>query len=294
MCEDMFIGGPKGAVVKNIETAFEQGHFNDKVEVDDPILSEERKRFVIKRFLLIKKSPAYLLNNWISRSVTDTVSRKINKNTEFCGLENIPKLATGAIITSNHFNPLENTAVRTAMKKAGHKRMYVVSQESNMAMKGFVGYLMNYMDTIPIWATNRKYMTTTFEKMLRKVLKRKRLILIYPEQEMWFNYRRPRPPKRGAYYYAAKFNVPIISCFVEMREGTEMENEEFLKTEYTVHILPTIYPDSTKGVSADSRRMMHQDHEQKIKAYENVYGTKIDAPFCARDIVGWKECEKHA
>ena len=294
MCEDMFIGGPKGAVVRNIETAFETGNFNDKVEVDDPMLSEERKQFVIKRFLLIKKSPAYIFNNWVSRSVTDTISRKINENTVFEGLENIPKLSTGAIITSNHFNPLENTAVRTAMKKTGHKRMYVVSQESNMAMKGFVGYLMNYMDTIPIWAANREYMTTTFEKMLEKTLKRKQLVLIYPEQEMWFNYRRPRPPKRGAYYYAAKFNVPVISCFVEIRVGTEDENEEFLKTEYTVHILPVIYPDKTKNISADSRRMMRQDYEQKVQAYEKAYGKKIDAPFSISDIAGWKGSGENA
>ena len=284
----MFIGGPKSEVIKNIETAFKTGHFNDKVEVDDPMLSEERKQFVIKRFLLVKKSPAYIFNNWISRSVTDTVSRMINKNTVFDGLENIPEIDAGAIITSNHFNPLENTAVRTAMKKAGHRRMYVVSQESNMAMKGFVGYLMNYMDTIPIWAANKEYMSTTFEKMLQKTLRRKQLVLIYPEQEMWFNYRRPRPPKRGAYYYAAKFNVPIISCFVEIHEENESENEEFLKTRYTVHILPAIYPDNTKSIFADSRRMMQQDYEQKVKAYEKAYGQKIDTPFSLSDIAGWK------
>lgn len=290
----MFIGGPKGEVIKNIEIAFDKGNFNSKVEIDDPMLTEKRKQFVIKRFLLIKKSPAYIFNNWISRVVTDNVSRAINKNTVFEGLENIPKFSTGAIITSNHFNPLENTAVRTAMKKTGYRRMYVVSQESNMAMKGFIGYLMNYMDTIPIWATNRQYMTTSFEKMLRKILKKRRPILIYPEQEMWFNYRRPRPPKRGAYYYAAKFQVPIISCFVEIRECKEKENEEFLKTEYTVHILPVIYPDHEKCIAADSRRMMQQDYEQKIEAYEKIYGKKIDEPFDRSDIAGWRGSEENA
>ena len=290
----MFIGGPKGEVIKNMEEAFCTGNFNNKVEVDDPMLTEERKQFVIRRFLFIKKSPAYLFNNWVARSVTDTVSRIVNKSTAFDGLENIPEVSKGAIITSNHFNPFENTAVRTAMKKAGHKRMYVVCQESNMAMKGFVGYLMNYMDTIPIWAVNRKYMTTTFEEMIQKTLERNQLLLIYPEQEMWFNYRRPRPPKRGAYYYAAKFQVPIISCFVEIRVGTEDENEEFLKTEYTVHVLPTIYPDKTKSISVDSRRMMRQDYEQKVKAYEKIYGKKVDEPFDLSDIAGWKGSRENA
>ena len=55
-----------------------------------------------------------------------------------------------------------------------------------------------------------------FSDILEEKLNKKQFILIYPEQEMWFNYKKPRPPKPGAYYYAAKNNVQIISCFVEM------------------------------------------------------------------------------
>lgn len=283
----MFIGGSKTEVVENIKKATEEQRFHAKVETGDPRLSKREKARLVKGFLAIHKTPAYLFNNWLARCVTDTVSRKENKSTEYVGLENIRDIRTGAVITSNHFNPLENTAVREAMKKVGRKRMYVVCQESNYAMKGLVGFLMNYMDTVPIWKSDTEYMKTDFEKLVSRLLTKKQFLLIYPEQEMWFNYRKPRPPKRGAYYYAAKYHVPVISCFVEIRECEEKENEEFYKTRYIVHILPTLYPDPEAGVRENSFRMMEQDYEQKKKAYEEIYQKKLSYEFEYSDIAGW-------
>ena len=50
-------------------------------------------------------------------------------------------------------------------------------------------------------------------QMLTKAFSGHHWVLIYPEQEMWFNYRKPRPPKRGSYFYAAEAEVPIILVF---------------------------------------------------------------------------------
>lgn len=283
----MFIGGSKKAVVENIKAAAEAQKFYEKVEVGDPELSEEQKSKLMKRFLFIHKTPAYSFNNWLARCVTDTVSRRENKGTEYTGLENISDIRTGAVITSNHFNPMENTAVREAMKKVGKKRMYVVCQETNYAMKGWVGFLMNYMDTVPIWKSDMEYMRHDFESMVGRLLKKKQFLLIYPEQEMWFNYRKPRPPKRGAYYYAAKYQVPVISCFVEIRDLAEKENEEFYKTRYIVHILPVIYPEADLNVRESSIRMMRKDYEQKKEAYERIYGKTLSYEFENTDIAGW-------
>ncbi len=59
-------------------------------------------------------------------------------------------------------------------------------------MKGWVGFLMRYTDIIPICSKDKDYMKKQFNKMICKMLHKKRGILIYPEQEMWFNYRKPR------------------------------------------------------------------------------------------------------
>ena len=39
-------------------------------------------------------------------------------------------------------------------------------------------------------------MNGAFRTLMQRNLDRNRFILIYPEQEMWFNYRKPRPGKR--------------------------------------------------------------------------------------------------
>ena len=283
----MFIGGGKKEVVANIRAAAESGQFYNKVEVGDPNLTEEDKKKLIERFLSVRKTPAYVIHNWLARCLTDTASRIQNHDTQYIGLENIRDIHTGAVVTSNHFSPLDNTAVREALKKVGKMRMYVVSQESNLAMPGYIGFLMNYMDTIPIWRTNLHYMKGAFEEQVGEILKKNQMLLIYPEQEMWFHYRKPRPPKRGAYYYAAVNQVPVVSCFVEIRDKEKRENDEFRKTRFVVHVLPTIYPDPSLSVRQNSIRMMQTDYRQKSDAYEKAYGKKLTYDFDETDIAGW-------
>ena len=136
----MFIGGSKKAVVDNIARAAEAGQFYDKVEVDDPDLTEDEKSALIRKFLKKHKTPAYDMANWGARCITDTVSWIENKNTEYVGLDNIRGITTGAIITSNHFNPLDNTVVREALKKMGKMRMstyssYISSSDRSLLME---------------------------------------------------------------------------------------------------------------------------------------------------------------
>lgn len=285
----MFLGGRKQAVIENIRAAVQDEDFFRKVELDDPNLTEAQKEELIQRFLRNRNTPLYWFKNLAARCITSTVSRTVNRETEYIGLENLRGITGGAIITSNHFNPLDSTTIRGALKKAGHRRLYIVSEETNYAMTGLVGFLMNYMDTIPIWRSNNRYLAGTFRELIRELMEKKQLLLIYPEQEMWFNYRKPRPLKRGAYLYAAENRVPVISCFVEIRDCPETrENDEFVKTRYVLHILPTIYPDPQLSPRENSYRMMEQDRLQKRQAYEEAYGKPLDNTFDRSDIAGYQ------
>lgn len=284
----MIIGKNKQAVIHNIRKAAEDGDFYRKVEVDDPELTDEEEQNILRAFPKQIGTPGYRIKTKAARTLVDAVARSVNRNTQFTGLEYLKEIKGGAIVTSNHFNPLDNTAVRMAVKKTGKKRLYIVSQAGNFAMKGLIGFVMNYADTIPI-GRDQDYMTGTFPELIKRLLKREQYVLIYPEQEMWFNYRKPRPPKRGAYYYAARFRVPVISCFVEMAEIKEEENEEFNKVRYVVHILPPIYPDPDRSVRENSIDMMKKDYEQKRHAYEKYYGRKLRYDFEAGDIAGWRK-----
>ncbi|WP_125589314.1 lysophospholipid acyltransferase family protein [Companilactobacillus jidongensis] len=282
----MIIGNSKVEVIKNIKQAINDKKFNDKVEIDDPVLTKDESRDVIQKYLHDLHSPFYRVNNLVSRTIANIMTSILNINTSIVGLENIKNIQTGAIVTSNHFNPLENTAIRAMVHKAGRRRLFIVSEDTNLCMKGLIGFLMNFYDTIPI-SSDIDYVGKEFPKMLQKVLNEKKLVLIYPEQEMWFNYRKPRPPKRGAYYYAAKFQVPIISCFVEIIDTGKPDNKEFNKTQYIVHVLKPIYPQG-KSIRDDSIEMMNQDYQQKKAAYEAAYGEELNYNFENTDIVGWR------
>lgn len=282
----MIIGNDKEKVIENIKKCITKGEYNNKVEVNDPNLSSEEKNQIIQKYLKNRKKLSYTINNKISRTIISGVTLTQIINTKIVGIENIENIKTGAIITSNHFNPLDNIMVRRFVRKMGKKRLYIVCQETNLAMDGLIGYIMNYADIIPI-SNQLSYMKKDFPETLTKLLNKNNFILIYPEQEMWFNYRKPRLPKPGAYYYAAKNNVPVISCFVEMIDKDKKENEDFNKVKYIIHILNPIYPDSQKTAKENSIIMMQKDYEQKKEAYEMAYNKKLDYTFEKEDIAGW-------
>lgn len=78
-------------------------------------------------------------------------------------------------------------------------------------------------------------------------------------------------------------------CVEEIRDCPETrENDEFVKTRYVLHILPTIYPDPQLSPRENSYRMMEQDRLQKCQAYEEAYGKPLDNTFDRSDIAGYQ------
>jgi len=283
----MIIGDSKLEVIKNIENAIYAGEFNKKVEMNDPKLTSEEKNRIVKKYLDNREKISFKLKTKVAKSTISILTKILHKDTIIVGVENIKALNGSAIITSNHFNPLDNLIIQKLAKEVCKKRLYIVGQETNLAMPGIIGFFMNYSDIIPI-TDQTSYMKRDFPKIVKNTLDKDNLILIYPEQEMWFNYKKPRPLKEGAYYYAAKNNIPIISCFVEMIDTNEQDNSEFNKVKYVLHILPPIYPDANKNVRENSVAMMETDYKQKKEAYERAYNKKLSYDFKIEDIAGWK------
>ena len=106
---------------------------------------------------------------------------------------------------------------------------------------------------------------------------------------MWFNYRLPRPCKRGAYQFASLCDVPIISCFVEIIDLDKDDNEEFKEVKYIVHVLDPIIPDKNKTARQNSIDMAEIDYKQKVEAYEKCYNKKLNYKFSYDDIAGYKK-----
>ncbi len=288
----MIVGEHRDQVIENIQDAVRDGDYYRTVEVDDPVLTKEERKALLDKRKDQLDSFGFTYYNAAARTCVWGLARWFNRDTKIVGLENVDNVQGGAVITSNHFSPLDNFIVRRTVSKAFHQRLYVVSKDSNLAMKGLIGFLMNFTDIIPI-SDDLKYMNDYFNPSIKTLLEQDNKILIYPEQEMWFNYRKPRPPKRGAYYYAATNFVPVISCFVEMQTLPKKDNQEdFNRTRFVMHVLPTIFPDPDKSVRENSRRMMEQDYQQKKAAYEEAYGRPLTYEFEKGDIAGWVPGER--
>lgn len=266
-------------VVENIRRCVTEGRFNDKVEPGDPSLSKEQIHNMLQRIIDSRDTIWYSINNLIARTMARCVTAKFNRETEIEGLEKIKDIDGAAIVTSNHFSPLENSILRVMTRRNHKGRLWAISQDTNFAMKGWTGYVLKYTDLIPI-SHNQEYMKCEFETLLQNALNQGYYVLMYPEQEMWWNYRKPRPLKRGAYYYAAKMGVPIISCFVQItvKETGSLKHKLF--------ILDPIYPDATKSIRDNSYEMMETDYAQKKAAYETAYGKELNYNFETWDIAG--------
>lgn len=286
----MIIGGSKKEVIKNIETNINNNELNKKVEVGDPILTEEEKSKYINKFYQNQKSPIYFIKNKIANKTVRKIAKEIYPNINIIGLEklNYVDLTNGAIITSNHFNPLDSYNIRKIVEEKLHKKLYIVVQDTNLAMPGALGFLFNNIEVIPL-SKSPNYIIKKFMPELKKILSKGNFVLIYPEEEMWFNYKLPRPCKRGAYQFAHELDVPVISCFVKMTDANITDNNEFNIVKYDVFINKVIYPEKNESIKSDSRKMAEVDYETRKKAYEDAYNKELKYEFDIKDIAGWKD-----
>ena len=275
-------------VIENIKRALEEGNSFKKVELFDPVITSEDVKRVIEPFDTERRKLKSKLLSFLARKIAEKETKKRNAITEIRGIENAILINGGAIITQNHFNVIDNTIARLlAMECEKEKNFHIIIQETNAFMKGYFGFLMRNCNTLPV-SRSASYMANNLKPTLKKILEHDGFVLIYPEEEMWFNYKKPRALRDGAYHYAAEFSVPIIPTFVTMENTDEIGEDGFYKQKYTLHVLPTIYPDKSLTVRENRERMRRLDEAAKRKCYEDFYGIKLDESFVPeRDIAGF-------
>lgn len=263
-------------VLARIKEYEAEGRFNDDVEEDAPCapIKPDEVDYPIK-----KLSSKILTGaaNFLGKAFFNNMIRKrklIIK--EVYGLDNATAVKGGAIVTCNHFHLSDNYVVFKTIKPALRKHHYIykVIKESNYTnFKGPVRLMMRHGNTMPL-SSNYSTMCEFF-KGLQILLERGEKILIYPEQAMWFNYRKPRPFKPGAFKFAARYNVPVIPAFICMKDSDESDDDGFPVQELYVHYLPAIYPDSALSVNENAKRMSDRNHEMWVEVYERFYGEKL-------------------
>lgn len=285
----MIMGPDRERVVSNIVKAWNEGRWNDKVEFADPVLSSKEERDLLGRFVRLHERFWFPLASWfVDRSINVAETLLVNRRTRVAGAEKLSGIREGMIFTCNHFNQLDSTVLRTFARRHGHGRLYVVSEPENLLLPGILRVLVNYTDLLPI-SHEQEYMRRYFEPVLRRLLARGQWVLIYPEQEMWWNFKRPRPCKRGAYYYASLCGCPVVSCFVEETNEPGMDRAPFHKVRHTLHILGVLRSDPSLSPRENSKVMAEEDWRLKREAYERIYGKRMDAPLSFDDIAGLEE-----
>ncbi|MBQ3014738.1 MAG: 1-acyl-sn-glycerol-3-phosphate acyltransferase [Clostridia bacterium] len=190
---------------------------------------------------------------------------------EVRGIENFTAVKGGKIVTCNHFSVGDNYAVWVALRDhMGGKMLYKVIREGNYTNppKPF-GLFMRHCNTLPLSSQ-----TATMKKFLKAVkvlLERGETILIYPEQSMWWNYRKPKPMQDGAFSMAVRNKTPIVPIFITMEDSDVLDGDGFFVQEYTIHILPAIYPDSELSSKEAKEKMRKENYEAWVKTYEEFY-----------------------
>ena len=194
---------------------------------------------------------------------------------EVRGIENFTAVKGGRIVTCNHFSVGDNYAVWVALRNyMSGKKLYKVIREGNYTNppKPF-GLFMRHCNTLPLSsqvATMKKFMHAT-----SVLLDRGETILIYPEQSMWWNYRKPKPMQDGAFSLAVRNKTPIVPIFITMEDSDILDGDGFYVQEYTVNILPAIYPDLNLSRNEAKEQMKNKNYEAWVKTYEEFYGMPL-------------------
>ena len=230
-------------VIRKIEQLELEGRFDEDVEIDPPgrVLLPDEIEYIQKSITdKLKTKLAFMIAH---RFVNNLIKDKKFIIKEMRGLENFKEMNSGAVITCNHFNAFDSFAIQLAYEAGGqpNRSFWRVIREGNYtSFPGFYGFLMRHCNTLPL-SSNRDTMKK-FIAATNQLIQDGNYVLFYPEQSMWWNYRKPKPLKTGAFMFAAKNDAPVLPCFITMKDSDFMGEDGFYVQEYTIHIAKPIYP----------------------------------------------------
>lgn len=235
----------------------------DKIDYLNKKLSSKLKTYIANRLAL------HYFENQIKKK--NLVIKKV------VGIENYMQINGGVILTCNHFNPADNYVIDRIVRanfKRG-QRLYKVIREGNYtAFPGLFGFLFRHCNTLPL-SSNTDTMKL-FLKSMKTLLDRGEKILIYPEQSMWLNYKKPRPLKNGAFRFSAKFNVPVVPAFICMEDSDRLDADGCPIQEYTVYFCKPIYPKDQLSDKENQEYMKEENYKAWKEVYESFYKIPLE------------------
>ena len=264
--------------VEKIAEYEKKGWWSKDVEEDPPTIPLEPDQVDYLNSGLIHKIVSKFAMRQAVNFVANLLKNKQMIIEDVKGIENFTKLANqGAILTCNHFNAFDNFCIHWVLRpylKKEHRELHIIIREGNYTnFPGFFGFIMRHCYTLPLsanFSTMKKFVSS-----LKVLLARGEKILIYPEQGMWWNYRKPRPTVAGAYRFAVDNTVPVIPMFICMQDSELIGTDGFPIQKYTLNIMPAIYPDPNKTKKENYEDMKDKNYEACKKCYEDFYGVPL-------------------
>ena len=268
------------ALLQKIEELERIGEFDKDVLPDPPTLELKPEKIDYLRKKPINRLKMSFANFCARRLISKLVKSKALVIKEIRGAENFVKIGkSGAILTCNHFSPndsfLMQLGLEAGCKYNKHKkRMFKVIREGNYTNPPVFKFFMQNCNTLPLSQnsqTMRKFM-----RAVNELLTRGDYVLIYPEESLWPDYRKPKPLKPGAYRFAVKNNVPVVPFFITMEDSEKVGADGFPVQEYTIHILPPIYSNKDLPEKEQIEDMKKRNYDAWVQVYEEFYGKKLE------------------
>lgn len=171
------------------------------------------------------------------------------------------------ITTSNHVGFLDGVLT---IRATGFKRRYIVVAPHN-CKKTVGGAILRSAGVIPLPKSFGG--ARPFNDMLAYTAKKRGAIHFYPEKSMWIGYRKPRPYKDGAFYYADMLDVPVVPmlyCFKEARGLRKL----FRLPKAVIRIGEPLYADKSLGARERKSDLARRAERAAAELYESFYGEK--------------------
>lgn len=265
-------------ILEKIEQLEKEGRFDVDAEDDPPTIPLTPENVDYLKEKSISKFKNILANKVGERFLNDLLRDNKLIIKDINGMEHLQSVNTGAIITCNHFNPFDSFSIEQVFRLSGkskEKKLYKVIREGNYTnFPGLYGFFFRNCDTLPL-SSNKKTMIE-FMKAVDTILQRGDFILIYPEQSLWWNYKKPKPFKNGAFKMAVKNNVPVIPIFITMEDSNIIGEDGFAVQEYTINIEKPIYQDESLSLKENAEMMKEQNYQIWKEIYEDFYKIPLE------------------
>ncbi|CDC74227.1 phospholipid/glycerol acyltransferase [Candidatus Colimorpha enterica] len=179
------------------------------------------------------------------------------------------KIKGGYFLYGNHTQNIADAFIPSLISFP--KKSHIITSQETVSIP-VVRFLTPMLGAVPLPTTVRG--AVNFNSAIGDLLKRRRVITVYPEAHIWPFCNFIRPFRDDSFTYPVKHRLPVVPFVVTYRERRFLR---FLYPLITVRVCEPVYPDSTLS-----------PREARKKLRDGVYGEMCSAAD-ASDNVGYIE-----